>query len=300
MKQKIIEISKKILIALTPSKKLRKKLKKKLLGRSLFGNFGSCYNEIKLKKLAIEENLKTAETIFLGSSHIAYGINPKYVSKNAYNLGSNSQDLFTSYNLFKYYYNILPELKNVIIGYDVFSRGWSLDKTSAKHICSIYNYLYNVDYESKNYEKNYVSKCIKYEKMKLNNSKNSNGYLYPGAVPMAETKESRAKGHLREWEREISQIPYLEKISLENKKAMQPAGKKYKISVLILPVRPDLKEILPDSKTLFLNDLEKLDLNILNFYDDTDFTFDDFGDYDHLNGNGAKKLSSKIKEALNN
>ncbi len=37
---------------------------------------------------------------------------------------------------------------------------------------------------------------------------------------------------------------------------------------------------------------------MLNFYDDPDFAAGDFGDMDHLNQNGAAKLTQKIKEKL--
>lgn len=72
------------------------------------------------------------------------------------------------------------------------------------------------------------------------------------------------------------------------------------LTIIIPPARTDYKKNLPDSDYLLkeLYNISKNQFNVFNFYDDTDFAFDDFGDFDHLNYNGAKKLIQKIGEYL--
>ena len=66
--------------------------------------------------------------------------------------------------------------------------------------------------------------------------------------------------------------------------------------VVIPPFRSDYKNLLPPENFLFekLNKLEVDGLKILNYYNSDKFDDTDFGDADHLNENGAIKLTKEI------
>jgi hypothetical protein len=71
--------------------------------------------------------------------------------------------------------------------------------------------------------------------------------------------------------------------------------------IVIPPARKDYRENLPDHKILFsrlYSLLEKNNVFIVNYYDDNSFGLEDFGDFDHLNYLGAKKLTEKLNILL--
>ena len=174
----------KILCNLIPIKSWRKKLRTKLNRENLFGNLDDIFKEIKNKKETVLNNGISCEIIALESSHGAYGINPEYINKNCYNLCSNSQDLYSGYNVFLYLKDKLPNLKHLILLVDVFSKGWHLENTSAQHICASYKYLYNVNYPLFIDSENYLKKCKKLDKIMSIPNKNmySKSLKIPGFI----------------------------------------------------------------------------------------------------------------------
>ena len=285
-----------LICSFIPVKSIRKETRNFLnikFGLNDYNLFKSCFIEIKCKKISAND-LLSAKCCFLGSSHVACGFNPMYFSQTSLNLGSMSQDLFTSYSLYKNFLKDLPNLKHIFLEYSIFSNGLNLAKTKASHICSIYKYLYGIEYFPQNYVKNFAKICRKLDKCKLKTIKNYNGYLYPKSDILNAQMLDRATKHLREHHRQESQHIWIESL----KKILDD---KQKLYIVIFPLRTDFKEIFPDSQTLF-NELYKLtktlNIELINFYNDTDFIFEDFQDCDHLNEQGAIKLSTKLKDKL--
>lgn len=80
------------------------------------------YQSLRAKRDICLTERESVESIFLGSSHVDYGFFPQYFSNSAYNLGSNSQDLYSSYQLYNFFSSRLPNLKNIFWGVSVFFR----------------------------------------------------------------------------------------------------------------------------------------------------------------------------------
>lgn len=283
-----------LLSAFIPVKSWRKSFRKKLNRRNLFGDLQSVFTEIKTKRDTCLAHKDSCKTIALGSSHCAYGINPKFISEDCFNLGSNSQDLYTAEHLLKYMQKQLPHLKKVILFLDVFTRGLCLERITAEHICASYQYLYNIHYPLFADKKHHLINCAKLDKRQLNVIENQNGYLMPPKVSCTYSVEERVQGCLREHNREISQYNHL--INM----IQLLADDKIEMIILIPPVRQDYQALLPHN--LLLSDAQQLtkgtNVQVLDFSYDKDFTNDDFYDYDHLNPTGAEKLSIKIKGLL--
>lgn len=72
----------------------------------------------------ITENSKKIEILFLGSSQIERAINPKYISENSINIANSSQTLYEDFELLKFFYPKLSNLKMVVIevSYDKLER----------------------------------------------------------------------------------------------------------------------------------------------------------------------------------
>ena len=118
--------------------------------------------------------------------------------------------------------------------------------------------------------------------------------MYP-PVLSAPTVQERARTHLREHNRKNSQMFYYNKINELAKK------NNIKLYVVTFPVRSDLIKAFSDKDYLFkeINGMSKeLGFTYLNFYDDPEFEWDDFGDYDHLNERGAEKFTKKLKSVI--
>lgn len=285
-----------ILAAFIPVKSWRKAFRDKMRRKDIFGDLRSAFTEIKAKRDTVLRHKDSCEIIVLGSSHVAYGINPAFIGPNCYNLGSNSQDLYTARQLLEYLRPQLPKLKKVILCIDVFSRGWCLDRTSAEHICAAYTYLYGINYQLFNDRHNYLKKCKALDNEPLLTVANINGYLNPPKLNFTDTAESRVKLHLKSHNRECSQYAHIENI-VKNKDLCS----RLQIILLLPPLRRDYQELLPPN--LLANDIRPLiadsTVRVLDFSSDSDFMFDDFYDFDHLNPRGAEKLSKKLKAYIN-
>ena len=201
-----------LMLAFIPLQTWRKALRKKIRQKSLFGGLGGIFTEIKTKRNTVLADKDSCNIIALGSSHGAYGFNPEFIGKNCFNLCTNSQDLYTAEKVLEYMLKNLPNLKKVILFLDIFSKGWSLEHTSAKHICASYQYLYGIQYPLFNDKHNYLKQCKKLDLKILIPSENKNGYLNPPKLNFTDSVEDRVQAHLREHNRKLSQYDHLKNI----------------------------------------------------------------------------------------
>ncbi len=176
-----------------------KLFKKRSVGKYLF-------KEALIKKKGLIHKSEKIETLAIGSSHCALGFNT-CVFSNSYNLGNTNQDLFTSYAIFEKVLPHLPNLKNLILFYSVFSPGHELEKTSALKQQAINKYIFKVPYQ--NQELNNWKRAVKkgYKKFK---DTDINYQTFFGYWPLEEDRiipfqEERAQKHLRENKRNCKQ-----------------------------------------------------------------------------------------------
>lgn len=104
--------------------------------------------------------------------------------------------------------------------------------------------------------------------------------------------EERAPYHLRENRREPNQLEWFWRFLT----CLREEGAA--VTVVVPPMREDYRNLLPSKEELFRALEEFPDVRIADFYDDASFAFSDFRDPDHLNGDGARKLSQKLAEML--
>ena len=256
------------------------------------------------KKLKNYEFIKNTEqninTLILGSSHLERGYLPR---ENEYNLASISQDLYYTNQLYKLYNN--DKIKKIIIAFSVFSPGHSIIKTKRVSMAVKFKVLTGINYQDINIakEKNLVEleKAYKYycNKKLILDEKYRGGYERSEDYPAGfnDNAEEISAKHLKNNKREISQMHYLEEIFEISKKNNQ------KVLIIIPPATKKYKDFLPDSDELFASLyhlIEKYEhVNFLNFYDTNDFTDEYFFDSDHLNYEGACKLTKLINHNIN-
>ena len=242
-----------------------------------------------------EDTKDSVKTLILGSSHGAYG----YIAKeDEYNLSMSSQDLYYAYKLYEKYSD-LPNLKNIVLFYSVFTNGFIIDKTSEKERALAYKKLFNIPirYEClylklRNFSFAHYLKKVKKRPVVHNNGNMEYYYFF---VSPEITPELRANQHLKNNLREEKQNIWLEKfIKLAEEKNQN-------VYIVLSPATKEYKACLPNSSELFkdlynVNGLEKATL--INLYDSEMFDSEDFGDLDHLNSKGAEKLSNYVRNLI--
>ena len=78
-------------------------------------------NDYSYKKNYLDTHSNELETIFLGSSHAYYAINPEYIHFNSFNAAYVSQSIDYDLEILKKYENRTAKLKFIVIPIDYFS-----------------------------------------------------------------------------------------------------------------------------------------------------------------------------------
>lgn len=249
---------------------------------------------------------KYIDILLLGSSHGAYGLSAKVFStkdESCFNLCTDSQDLYRSYELLIRSINHFKSIRKVILTYSLFSNGYNLDMVKSE-IDKVY--INDIIFKIKPRIK-YSKKDIKYKLLGK-----SYLYFYPfllnynpcyrdkygdkmGERVFCNDMEvfSRVKSHIKHNKRNNIENIYVEKIIETCKK------NNIKLSVVIMPVRSDYRKESYNYgfyKDLFcdiINITSEYDVQLLSYFE---YEIDNkyFGDFDHLTEEGAKFISNKI------
>lgn len=236
---------------------------------------------------------KKINTLVVGSSHGDCGFNPYYFNEYSYNFCSPSQDLYYSYEVCKKYHNELPKLKNIILFYSLFSAGLELNRTSESERCLIFKKALKI-----NYKENIRFHWLDILNVSLNVRKKYdfskefyNGYKI-SKVSLDLSLEERVSKHEREGLRNNDQLDYVEKLY----QLCKQNG--YRLTVVIPPMTNEYRQHCKWASKIYckLNNFCDERFKILDFFESSFFSSEDFYDYDHLNSRGAKKLTELIQE----
>lgn len=264
--------------------------RQKRLSRTFFA-------EAYIKRALLQEQKEEIEVLAVGSSHCALGFNP-HVIPHSFNLGNSNQDLFTAYHLVKKYISFLPNLKNLIVFYSLFSPGHQLEKTSDIKQAAVNYYLFDIPY-SLNFDAYRHSAKRRFKQMLLQTNSNCYyGYIPKGGEPVwsDEITEYRYTRHMRENHRKTNQTQWLEKIiSLCKERDVN-------VIVVIPPLRSDFNKKITELDSELFSEVIKIsqkeNISIFNYRTSPLFNDTDFIDSDHLAINGAIKLTNLISVSL--
>jgi hypothetical protein len=260
-------------------------------------------NKLSFKKGLFEQKLGEIETLALGSSHCELAFDPDQINGFAYNLGDTSQDLYYAYKLYESYIDKMPKLKNIIVFYSTFTSGNELQMSSKKFLCYGYDGLFNINPKYKfddDYKKEEINFYLnKFCQVPLRGYYKGYKKIY---LPYDENIKD-IKSHYKHNIRRNNQTEFVKKIyelAQENN---------HNLIIIIPPMTSKYKKHFKEfygkeelSSDEIFNDLiqlqKKLDLTIFNFYEDNPIKDKDFSDLEHLNPNGAEKLSKIINQYL--
>ena len=260
------------------------------------------FDESLMKKKGIETNAQRIEILALGSSHCEHGFNADLID-NSFNLGIVDQDLYSTHKIFDKYIDQLPNLKQVVVFYSIHSQGHELCKTTFQKCTALMHYIFDVPYDVDWMGK--WERAARHRFKTFNDAgfdyKNFSGYIIEEGNPdiSSSLADWRCAHHLRENRRPIKQNYHLFSMAETCRK------KGIQFSIVIPPMRSDyLKELekyhFADEELFYevFHWAKQNNIPILNELHCTDYDWDDFFDCDHLNDNGARKLTKKIADFI--
>jgi len=276
-------------------------------------NMPSFYRQ---KRDQLVANADSIEVLILGSSHAADGVDPNQFTLYAHNLAFGSQYIYFDRKLVEKYLPDLPRLKYVLLDFDYNS----LYRDHAIETDFFYKYYYGINYRDRNfYKESFLQSYFVYSpglalSMMLNSLKGGaqNAEWIKGwrndagrndkIVMSAEKNKLRAEimdGIVKIWQGgDFVLNEFNDFINFLLSKGITPILVSY-------PNYSLLKSLLDKSvieRNLRIgNELsQKYQIPFLDFFNDDSFTVSDFVNCDHLNGEGAAKLSKKINEVIMN
>lgn len=254
----------------------------------------SAAKELFFKKKEFDAKAKQITTVALGSSHGAQGFIAHSAYPYSFNLCSASQDLYYSRRLYDYSLKKNKNIKHILFFYSVFSQGFDLIRTNEAYRAAFFRTIYKFPYRGpSNAElKEHERSCRYYLRSKrIDIPINHWGYcpLEMNYMPVELAK--RVHTHLRENRRENDIFDdFMFTLTDCLKRGI-------KLSVIIAPVQKGFHELLPSKKELFqrLYEVTKnTPVRVLEYFDSSLFLASDFSDSDHLNHQGATKLTNFI------
>lgn len=250
---------------------------------------------VNKKKMGLELNKDKVFYLSLRGSITDYAFHTDYFP-GLYNLGLTSSGLYCSYHLYKNYANKLKNLKKVILTVGVFVPGYNLAYTKERYRLVSYNYFFEIPLVN---EKAIKKRFVKYIRNKCSTLKNSEinldymGYEKKYSFFKNQDMTARAKSHLKANKREPDEMIWLEKLYQDIKKDNR------ELIIVIPPFRNDYSSALTHKNDVFYKffQLDK-GIKIIDMFDLNLFDYQDFGDGDHLNENGAIKFTEFVFKEL--
>ena len=268
-------------------------------------------NDYSYKNNYLKNNAHNIETLFLGSSHTYYGINPDYFPGNSFNASHISQSIDLDYKLINKYSDKFENIENIVIPIDYFSL-FSRTSTGIEYWrMKNYNLYYNLNTSTnpKDYMeifsfsiKKNIGRIIDYYyygKSNITCSTLGYGNLERKQADLIETGKTAAARHTKKDKKLLDEsieiiieiIEYSRQKNVDVLFYTSPAYKTYR------------NNLDSGQYQLTINTIDSISNKYDNAYyynliSDEGFTQEDFRDADHLNENGAKKLTNKIARII--
>ena len=270
-------------------------------------------NEYSYKSQYLEQNSNKIKVLFLGNSHMFYGINPELVNPNYFNASHVAQSLDIDFEILKKYQNNWNNLEFIVVSVDYMSLLSSLKDGPAEWRLKNYKIYYNIDIRNKisdNFEI-FNGKLVKntnriisyYYKNVRGNEINKLGWgtqlnFFKSKDLFKTGKVAAARHAARDSISFYRQVANLEKIITfakdKNIKVILVSCPSYKTYVENL----DAKELTSTFDVIRALDDKYANMRYYNLLNDKSFIDKDFFDADHLNDIGAKKFTIKMDSII--
>lgn len=270
-------------------------------------------NDYSYKKNYLDQHSNEIETLFLGSSHAFYAVNPEFVHSNSFNASHVAQSIDYDIQILKKYVNQSDKLKFIVVPIDYFTFYNRLETGVESWRIKNYNIYYGFN-RSQNLVDNSeilngkwsenMTRILRFLRKKKSeigcnqlgwgtssNSKNAKNIIITG-------KEA-AKRHAKK-----DKSFFRENVALVNEIIALAKPKKTRVIFYTSPAYKTYTSLLNKEqlqKTIATTEAiasSNPNVSYYNFLNDTSFTVKDFYDADHLNEIGAEKFSKKMDSII--
>lgn len=275
-------------------------------------------NDYQYKNQWLTENSQTIELLAIGSSHCYCGIVPELLPIRSFNAGHSDQSIKYDYLIFNKFYDSMDSLKYLIVTISYGDPFYFVeDNINADYIQKNYAIYYDlpIDGYSNSFEIlngidlsaiwNYYVKNIP---LKLCSSlgnlqcpiESENNWQESATIRAQQLSIDSVSGTLEKkiYENYYSNISYMEKL------INLCSTKNAKVILLTTPFHESFRQNINKEEwrlTIdFCNHLtqEFNNVSYINLFDDPRFSDEDFYNSDHLNTNGATKLTNILNEYI--
>lgn len=274
------------------------------------------------KKHKLEHRLDKIEVLVLGSSNAYFGINPNYFSHSGFNFAYRAQWPYYDYKLLEKYLNDMPQLKMVIYPVIYFILGTQLPDIADFWRAYFYEQYYGIP-PNKSEKLNLFKRldARHFSKIALFGERTKEYLLHGTNVNEREADEDKlgwfnagtkpcdlklnigptgAKAH----NVTVSISTFTENLVYIENIAKMLKAKNIQLIIVELPQHSVYTKYLDPIKYAAMEKqlhqlATKYQLQYKNYLQDKRFTLQDFTDMpDHLNANGAKKISTIINKEI--
>ncbi len=269
-------------------------------------------NDYQVKKQYLDRNSDKVEVLYLGNSHVLYGINPALSQYNSFNAAYVSQSLYFDEQILKKYNANWKNLKYIVLPIDYFSLYWKLEESVESWRVKNYTMYWDIHKQfnlSLNFEittnnlSNNLKRIDEYYRRRISNvncTQLGYGTNYDSKSPQNQVQSGieAAKRHL------IIDKSYFNE-NVEHLKNIISFAQNKELTIILI-TSPAYKTYYNNIDTAQLNrtlyEVEKIKKNndnvhYFNFFKDANFLEQDFYDADHLNKMGSQKLT-KIMDSI--
>lgn len=272
-------------------------------------------NDYSYKKNYLDQHSNQIETLFLGSSHAFYAVNPVFIHSNSFNVAHIAQSIDYDIEILKKYINQSEKLQFIVVPIDYFTLYNRLETGVESWRIKNYNIYYGLKRSSGIVENSEILngkwsenttrlyKFLRKRKSEIssnklgwgtnNNSKNVRDFIAT-AKAAAKRHAKKDKSFFNENVAIVNEIIALAKA--KNAKVIfytSPAYKTYTSQLNRVQLQTTYRTI---KKIVNLN----TSASYYDFLCDSSFTKKDFYDADHLNEIGAEKFSRKMDSIISN
>ena len=272
-------------------------------------------NDYLYKREYLDKHAADIEVLFLGSSHAYRDINPVYISANSFNASYVSQSLYYDYRILERYRDSWSHLRYIAIPVSYFSLFYSLEDSPESWRVKNYSIYYSMwtTYNIEDYSE------LLSNRLDINLSRIDEYYLAGqcnitsselgwGGIDASDINSDLAeKGKAAAQRHTVEDDLYFD-VNIEILHSFISFAEEHNVQIVFYtpPAFETYIENLNEEqlmKTVFT--MQALDnhyanVHYVNFLDSDLFERGDYFDADHLNENGARKLTLELAKIVDN
>lgn len=269
-------------------------------------------NDYSNKRRYLDSNSNNIEIIFLGSSHTFFGINPKFITGVAFNASHVSQSIDYDYAILKKYENNWEKLECIILPIDYFTMFSRLSTGIEAWREKNYILYYDINKNS-----NLTENSELFTLGLSNTLKRIYSYYFDITSSVSCSKLGFGKKILKAKNLELSGIIAAKRHTILDENCFE-LNLKILQELIEFATKNNMKILFYTSPAYhtYVSNLNKTQLKMTinlinelvknnsncyyyNLLEDDSFDEQDYSDADHLNEIGAKKLSLKLNDIIN-